>query len=270
MTSGDHTHPPLDLHVLSGSDDGHGAGRWRVEVLEESGSTNAEVADRFRAGAEQGLVVVAEHQTAGRGRLGREWVTPPRTSLTVSVLLTPDVPAERWPWLPLATGLAAARAVHSVTGIEVGLKWPNDVMVGADKLAGILLERVDVPGRGAAAVLGIGINVGQTREELPIPTATSLALVAGAPVDRTALLLALLEELAAVTDRWTAGDDLRTDYLDLCLTVGQVVRVSTPSGDLTGQAIDIDRDGQLVVRTEAGEEPHLGAGDVVHVRPATD
>ena len=236
--------------------------RWRVEAVAETSSTNADVAERFRGGEAEGLVLVAEHQTSGRGRLGREWVAPPGSSLIVSFLLTPDVPPERWPWLPLLTGLAAAEAVRRVTGVEAGLKWPNDVLVDGQKLAGILLERVD-----AAAVVGIGINVSQTREELPVPEATSLALVADAPVDRWALLRALGEELARRYDELRAGEDqrLRLRYRSQCVTVGKQVRVTVPGGEVTGEAVDIDAGGRLVVRTATGEE-RLAAGDVVHVR----
>lgn len=242
------------------------AARWRVEVVEESTSTNAEVADRFRAGEQAGLVLVAENQTAGRGRLGREWVAPPRSSLIVSILLTPRAPADRWPWLPLLTGVATAAAVRRSTGVQVDLKWPNDVLADGRKLGGILLERVEKDGV-AAAVVGIGINCAQTQSELPVPDATSLTMATGAPVDRAALLAALVEELGTRYDEWESGADLRTAYLELCLTPGQEVRVTVPGGEVVGRAVDVDPTGRLVVRTEAGEE-HLGAGDVVHVRPA--
>lgn len=239
--------------------------RWRVERVAETTSTNADVAQRFRGGEPEGLVLVAEHQTQGRGRLGREWVTSPGSSLIVSFLLVPEgVPPERWPWLPLLTGIAAADAVRRVTGVEVGLKWPNDVLVEEKKLAGILLERVGVADH-SGAVLGIGINCQQAQEELPVPEATSLALVTGGPVDRAALLGALTEELGSLYDHWLDGGDVRERYLSRCVTVGQQVRVAVPGGAVTGEAVDVDVDGRLVVRTAAGEE-HLAAGDVVHVR----
>lgn len=258
-------------------------GRWRIEVVEESRSTNADVADRFRAGEDEGLVLVAEHQSEGRGRLGRQWVAPARSSLTVSFLVVPpaSVPAERWTWLPLLTGIAAAGAVRRTTGVEVGLKWPNDVLTldtttsdgapsGGLKLGGILLERVErdgAPGGAVAAVIGIGLNCSQTEDELPVPEATSLALAGGGEVDRSALLEALVEELASQLHVWAAGTDLRPAYLDLCVTTGRQVRVSVPGGEVLGEAVDVDGTGRLVVRTGAGEE-RLGAGDVVHVRPA--
>ncbi len=260
MSDHEDSRPPIDLGD-------HGAStRWRIEVVEETASTNAVVAGRFRDGEPEGLVLVAEHQTAGRGRLGREWVTPARSSLTVSFLLVPDhVPAERWPWLPLLTGVAAAAAVRRVTGVEVNLKWPNDVLAANQKLGGILLERVEHAG-SPAAVVGIGLNCSQTADELPVAEATSLWTVTGERVDRSALLAALVEELAACYDQWLAGGDLRMAYLALCTTPGRDVRVTVPDAEITGRAVDVDESGRLVVRTEGGEQ-RLGAGDVVYVRP---
>jgi BirA family biotin operon repressor/biotin-[acetyl-CoA-carboxylase] ligase len=247
-------------------------------VLDASSSTNAELAARARAGEPAGLVLVAEHQTAGRGRLDRVWVTPPRAALTFSVLLAPDgVPAGSWPWLPLLAGLAVAAGVRRAAGVEVALKWPNDVLVetgpGPGKLAGILVERVECPA-GPVAVLGVGLNVTSTRAELPVPTATSL-LLAGAPdPDRGALLSAILDELAASYAGWNgAGGDpvrsgLHASYLAACTTVGREVRVDLPDGGtLTGVAESVDVDGRLRVRTAAGVQV-LGAGDVVHARLA--
>lgn len=263
--------PPLDAAAVTVPDG------WRLEVEAEVGSTNAALAERFRAGERGGLVLAAEHQTAGRGRLGREWVVEPGSSLTASVLLEPAAAPERWSWLPLLTGVAAARAVREVAGeaadeeVEVALKWPNDVLLGPGegKCGGILLERVEQDAR-VGAVLGVGLNVHQTRAELPVDSATSLA-VAGVDVDRGVLLGALLQHLAAAYDAWaggSAGADaaLRDDYLALCTTPGREVRVVLPGGELEGTAVDVDPDGRLVVRTAAGEE-RLGAGDVVHVRP---
>jgi BirA family biotin operon repressor/biotin-[acetyl-CoA-carboxylase] ligase len=240
--------------------------RWRVETVAETSSTNADVSERFRSGATEGLVLVADHQTKGRGRLGREWVTSPRSSLIVSFLLVPDgLAPERWPWLPLLTGIATAEAVRRVTGVRVDLKWPNDVLVDERKVGGILVERVDEGGR-AGAVVGIGINVSQSREELPVPEASSLALVADSPVDRSELLHALTDEIGRRYDDLVAGADLREPYLARCVTIGQQVRVAVPGGEVIGEATAIDEDGRLVVHTADGEE-HLGAGDVVHVRP---
>jgi BirA family biotin operon repressor/biotin-[acetyl-CoA-carboxylase] ligase len=254
--------PPIDPTAAAA-----GTGGWRIEVIEQTASTNIEVENRFRDGDTEGLVLVAEHQTSGRGRMGREWVTPPRSSLTLSFLLVPEgIPAERWSWLPLLTGVAAADAVRRVTGVDVRLKWPNDLLAAdGRKIGGILLERVEDDGL-AAAIVGVGINCSQRPEELPIPEAASLQMVTGDPVDRLTLLAALVEDLGIRYDEWRAGTDMRPAYLERCATPGQDVKVAVPGGEVLGRAVDVDAGGRLVVRTDAGEEQHLGAGDVVHVR----
>jgi BirA family biotin operon repressor/biotin-[acetyl-CoA-carboxylase] ligase len=245
--------------------------RWRVEVLGASPSTNAVVAARVRAGETEGLVVVADHQTAGRGRLDRSWVTPAGAALTFSVLLAPDeVPVARWPWLPLLTGLAVAAGVRRTVGLDVLLKWPNDVLAGDRKVCGILVERVEGP-RGAGAVVGVGLNVAQRADELPVATATSLAQAAGTAVDRVSVLAGVLDALAGRYDAWRAarGDAtevLQPAYTGLCDTLGRTVRVQLPGGaELAGEAVGVDGDGRLLVRT-GDRVTALGAGDVVHVR----
>jgi len=244
--------PPLDRDRLAAL-----APAYAVEVVEQVASTNAVVADRAREGAEAGLVVAAEHQTAGRGRLDRTWDTPARAALTFSVLLRPSVPPVRWPWLPLVAGLAFGSGFPA----PVGLKWPNDVLVGDRKLAGILVELVDAPA-GPAAVVGVGINVTTTTGELPVPEATSLH-VEGVHVDRTDLLVGYLRELRRRLDHWQNGTDrLRADYERLCVTLGRQVRVDLPGGrTLHGRAERIDADGRLVV-----DGTPVAAGDVVHAR----
>ena len=240
-------------------------------MLDSVPSTNAVVAERARTGAAEGTVLVAESQTAGRGRLDRTWNAPPYAALTFSMLLGPDVPTARWPWLPLLTGVAVAEAVERVTGVRCRLKWPNDVLVEEQKLAGILLERVETPAR-AYAVVGVGLNVSATREELPVETATSLRLCGASSLDRAELLRQLLHSFTAGYTRWQAakGDPaagLLPAYLRCCDTVGRVVRVSLPTGEtVRGTATGVDGSGRLVVSTSDGETT-LGAGDVVHVRP---
>ncbi len=260
--------PPIDRARVEASRPG-----WTtVEIVEQAPSTNALVAARAQDGAAHGLVVVADHQTAGRGRLDRSWVTPPRAALTFSVLLRPGVPGERWPWLPLLAGVAVVHAVQGAGGPSCALKWPNDVMYDGRKLAGLLVERVETPS-GPAAVLGIGLNVSTAPEELPVAGAASLATVGFAAVDRTALLLRILEALGDRLAAWSAagGDPahgLLEDYRARCETVGKQVRVHLPSGaQLVGTATGVAEDGGLVVDTGSGAVT-VSAGDVVHVRPA--
>ena len=151
-------------------------GLWReVKVVEETGSTNADLLSQARSGAAEGLVLVAEAQTSGRGRMGRRWISPPRRALTFSVLLRPAVPAGLLGWMPLLAGVAVASALQRTAGVDARLKWPNDVLVDGAKMAGVLAERW-----GNAIVIGTGINVLQQRGELPVPTATSLLVAQGA------------------------------------------------------------------------------------------
>ncbi len=240
-----------------------------IEVLDQAPSTNAVAIERARAGAPEGLVVVADHQSAGRGRLDRTWETPPGTALTFSVLLRPTAPTSSWPWLPLITGYAV-NAVLRARGFEAGVKWPNDVLIGERKVAGILVERIDTSD-GPSAVVGVGLNTSMTETELPVPLATSLSIESGEAIDRTEVLIAVLTSIRETYDAWQSGGELdgmrvRKAYQEACLTVGQHVRVDLPGGAvLEGRATDIDRTGQLVVATADGAR-NVGAGDVVHVR----
>jgi BirA family transcriptional regulator, biotin operon repressor / biotin---[acetyl-CoA-carboxylase] ligase len=243
-----------------------------IEVVDETPSTNALVAARATAGAAEGLVVVAEHQTSGRGRLDRTWVTPPRAALTFSVLLRPRVPDVRWPWIPLLAGISVVDAVEDAGGPPCALKWPNDVMYDGRKLAGLLVERLETP-TGPAAVLGVGLNVSTAEEELPVPGAGSLATAGWPGLDRALLLVRILEVLGKRLRRWSgdSGDPMRgllEDYEARCETVGRSVRVHLPSGEeLVGPAVGIADDGGLLVQAAQGVVV-VSAGDVVHVRPA--
>ncbi|MFN8193542.1 MAG: biotin--[acetyl-CoA-carboxylase] ligase [Nocardioidaceae bacterium] len=257
--------PPLDAERLRGLH--HHGLRFEVHIVDEALSTNGLATQWAQGEAAEGLVVVAEHQTAGRGRLDRVWETPDRAALTLSVVLRPEVEAGQWPWIPLLMGVAVADALRG-GGAAAELKWPNDVLIGGRKVAGILVERVDTP-VGPAAVAGVGINVSTTVEELPVPEATSLALE-GVVVDRTALLAAVLEALADRYAAWLADPaTLRAAYVDRCATVpGRRVRVLLPDGrSLTGTTRDLAESGGLVVVTDEGEVT-VNAGDVVHLRPA--
>lgn len=246
---------------------------WQVSLHARAESTNALAV----ASARKGLVVVADHQTAGRGRLDRVWETPAGAALTFSAVIDPQLEFQWWPVLPLMTGLAVARAV----GPQAALKWPNDVLIADHKICGILVERVET-GAGALAVIGIGLNVSQRREELPHEGATSLA-IAGLATDRTALLGAVLGQL-----RWGMGQMLAdphgvlAGYRGRSCTIDRDVRVELPGGStLEGRAFDVDDHGRLVVvpassvpavqAQPAAMDPRtavvVSAGDVVHVRP---
>lgn len=248
-------------------------GLWRdVRVVAETGSTNSDLLADARSGMDEGAVLVADLQTAGRGRKGRQWVSPAEAGLTFSVLLRPrGVPPASLGWVPLLAGLAAASAVRSETAVDVRLKWPNDLLAGPAKLAGVLAESWE-----DAIVVGLGINVSQRAEDLPGPGATSLLLTAPAGVKprRDRLLLAVLGDLARWYTAWRdqprPGDadacGLRAEYLRWSATVGREVTVSLPSGqELAGTAVGVDQAGRLEVQAETGPV-EVSAGDVVHVR----
>jgi BirA family biotin operon repressor/biotin-[acetyl-CoA-carboxylase] ligase len=280
--------PPLDAAEITGRAVSPGS-LWReVRVVAETGSSNADLLAAAQDGAAEGTVLVAEAQTGARGRLGRRWASPPRAGLTFSVLLRPDgVPAPLLGWLPLLAGVAAVAAVRSVTVVDAGLKWPNDVLVGGAKLGGVLTERT-----GSMVVIGIGINVWQGRADLPGDVAaTSLALAAApggtglsppaSPSASTAgpgLRERLLAELLAGLSHWyvawrdqaSPGDadacGLRREYIRRCITLGRPVTVTMPGAEvITGTAAGLDWAGRLEVRTAGGLVP-VTAGDVVHVR----
>jgi BirA family transcriptional regulator, biotin operon repressor / biotin---[acetyl-CoA-carboxylase] ligase len=253
-------------------------GLWReIEVVPSAGSTNADLLARALAGEPEGVVLAAEEQTAGRGRMGRAWVSPPYAALTFSLLIRPDVPPARRGWLPLLTGVAVATAVTEVTGVQARLKWPNDLLAGEAKLAGILAEAA-----GDAVVVGIGLNVSTEPAELtrllagPGPgalPATSLRAAGAAALDRAGLLLAILAWFERWYQAWRqAGGDpdrsgLREEYVSRSATIGRTVRAELPGGQaLSGPAAGVDSDGRLLVRVSSGAEVPVAAADVVHLR----
>jgi BirA family biotin operon repressor/biotin-[acetyl-CoA-carboxylase] ligase len=248
-------------------------GLWsRLDVVPETGSTNADLVAAGRAGGAEGAVLIAEAQTAGKGRLGRTWVSPPRAGIAVSVLLRPDqhgVPVSRYGWLPLMAGVSLVETVRRLGDVDAVLKWPNDMLIEDRKCAGILAEVLPDDG----VVIGLGLNVTLRPEELPSTPATSLALAGSACTDRDPLLRALLRGLADWYRRWCeeGGDPdtcgLRDAYRIFCATLGRQVRVALPDGSgLTGTASDVDSDGRLVLTVPDGERVPVAAGDVVHVR----
>jgi BirA family biotin operon repressor/biotin-[acetyl-CoA-carboxylase] ligase len=251
-------------------------GMWTpLDVVASTGSTNADLLARAVAGAApEGAVLVTEEQTAGRGRLGRSWSSVPGASLTFSVLLRPAVAAPRRGWVPLLAGLAVVAAVRAA-GVDAVLKWPNDVLAGGGKLAGILAEQSS---DGAAVVVGIGLNVAVPAGPVPasaggLPPASLLALApAGAAVAREALLLDLLSQLEARYQAFQvaadpAGSGLLAEYRARCATLGQPVRVLLPGDrELAGVASDVDAEGRLLVAAGDGAEIPVSAGDVIHVR----
>lgn len=261
---------PLDKQALRGLVLGPPSPWHRLDVVPETGSTNADLVARAMAGEDiDGAVLIAEHQTMGRGRNGRRWSAVPGAQLLFSVgVATEGVPTHVWGWLPLAAGVAVADTVSAVTGIDAGLKWPNDVMADGGKLAGILAEVV--PTR-TMIVVGIGLNVTLRLTEIP-GTAVSSLLTLGVEVPpRDRLMQRLLSDLGGRIAEWRqvgAGcSKLVDDYRAKSATTGARVRATLPGGrQLVGRARDVDEQGRLVIDVD-GETVAVSAGDVVHLRP---
>lgn len=250
-------------------------GQWRrIDIVDETGSTNADLVARAAAGEDiSGVVLLAEHQTAGRGRHGRNWGAPTHTQLSMSVGIgVGEVPADRWGLLPLLAGVAIVDAVAEASGIQAGLKWPNDVLVDGCKLCGILAEVV--PGQ-QVIVLGIGLNATFTEHELPDPNATSLTILGWANPDRNALARAVLRELGGRIEHWRTAngvdEQLLEDYRTRSVTLGSRVRAELPGDrELVGIAVGLGDNGQLRVEGADGVVTAVSAGDITHLRLAQD
>jgi BirA family biotin operon repressor/biotin-[acetyl-CoA-carboxylase] ligase len=266
----DASRPALDVTTLRRAHVGPDRGWRSLDVVPQTGSTNADLLARSVAGEDiRGAVLAAEFQTAGRGRHGRAWSAPARSQIAVSVAIdATGVPSSGWGWLPLATGVAVVEAVAAVTGVQAGLKWPNDVLVGHGKLAGILAE---VAAPEPVIVVGLGLNATLTTAEVPDPNAVSLTMLGVADVDRNLLLGNLLDRLGDRVERWRtvrgADDRLVADYRRYSVTLGTPVRATLP-GDrqIVGTARDIDALGRLLIDTE-DETVTVAAGDVTRLRP---
>jgi BirA family biotin operon repressor/biotin-[acetyl-CoA-carboxylase] ligase len=233
--------------------------------LEECASTNDLALVHARAGAAHGTVIIADRQSAGRGRLGRTWASPPGTNLYLSAIVRAPRPLAELAPLTLALGIGVVDAVRA-EGVAAQLKWPNDVLVGTRKLAGILCEACVEPERGSRAdsvvVAGIGVNVNVRAADLPdevAARATSIADQRGAPIDRAAFTLRLLATLELWIDRFLAGGVAAiAPAWEARLATGLTLR----AGALTGTALGLDRDGALRLRDDHGVIHRIHAGDV--------
>jgi BirA family biotin operon repressor/biotin-[acetyl-CoA-carboxylase] ligase len=263
--------PDLDVARVRRDLVGPGRAVRRIDIVETTGSTNADLLARHAAGEDiAGAVLIAEHQSAGRGRQGRHWSTPTRSQIALSVGVDAHAqPPSAWGWLPLLTGVAVVDAVHATSGISPGLKWPNDVLVGDRKLGGILAE---VASPASVVVIGLGVNVTLTAPEIEhvAPDATSLLMLGSTMLDRTALLGAILAELASRIDRWrSVGPDqgLVGDYRARSTTLGTRVRALLPGDrEIVGTATGLDELGHLHIDTGT-QTVAVSAGDITHLRP---
>ncbi|RVW11416.1 biotin--[acetyl-CoA-carboxylase] ligase [Prescottella agglutinans] len=268
--------PPFDVDALRRALVRDGGGDpdafWsRLDVVAETGSTNADLLARPQGPDYARSVLIAEYQTGGRGRHARPWVSAPRALVTVSAVLDmPGMDLTDIGWLPLLSGIAVVDALRKVAEVDAELKWPNDVLIEGRKVAGILAEvasTAPVP----TIVVGIGLNVSLTEDELPVPTATSLALEDAVVTDRTVLVRAILRELARRWREWeSAGwkvDDLAAVYRERCGTLGRLVRAELPGNrELVGVATDVDAEGRIVIKAEGESPVAVSAGDITHLR----
>ncbi len=268
--------PPLDAGVLrralvrdaGGDPDAF----WsRVDVVTETGSTNADLLATPRDADYPRSVLIAEHQTGGRGRHARPWVSAPRALVTVSAVLDmPGMDLADIGWLPLLAGVAVVDVLRGTAGVDAELKWPNDVLIGGRKVVGILAE-VAATAPVPTVVVGIGLNVSLTEDELPVPTATSLLLEDAEVTDRTVLVRAILRELARRHREWEAAgwkvDALAAAYKERCGTLGRRVRAELPGDrELIGTAIDVDVEGRIVIEADGKSPVAVSAGDITHLR----
>ena len=240
---------------------------WRVNVVESTGSTQVDLVKKVRDGkATHGDVLATEFQSAGRGRLDRTFIAPPRSALLFSVYVEPKSDGERWGWLPLLAGQSVCSALTEVLDIKsddtVKMKWPNDILLNERKVAGLLAERVEIPGT-TGVVIGIGINVYTPQEELPVASATSFTLQGYPECDRNELLVHILKSFSKNLERWENEDaSLLLEYANASATLGRQVAIEIPGqSPVFSVATGIDASGALVL--ENGK--HITVGDVIHV-----
>jgi BirA family biotin operon repressor/biotin-[acetyl-CoA-carboxylase] ligase len=260
-------HAQALLHGLTGLKLGH-----PIYLYQQIGSTSDEARRLADGVGPDGLMVVAEQQTAGRGRAGRHWITPPGSALAFSLVLRPRVPAQQGVRLTMIAGLAVLEAVEQVAGVPAALKWPNDILVNGQKAGGILVEAATAQAGEAAGdalldyvIVGIGLNVDEApgAAEVDFP-ATALAVQAGRPVDRVRLLRSILQRMEVRYPAGLTSDPaaLYADWAARLAWLGKPVVARTPAGEIAGEAVGTDPDGALVVRLDSGERVRVLAGDV--------
>lgn len=239
--------PPLRAEVLQRDLDQEG---WQVRLFDEVESTQIEAMAAARSGAPAFTVIIAEHQRAGRGRRDRIWVSPARAGITMSLIFRPETVS---PWLGIAVAAGAAEGLGDVADVDIALKWPNDLLLHERKCGGVIAEVND-----GVVIVGLGLNISTESSELPVESATSLALE-GVHIDREVATKAVLRAIKRAVDRDPA--QLRSDYLGRLSTLGRQVRVITAAGSFEGRAESIDDQGQLIVGGRS-----FAVGDVIHLR----
>ena len=233
---------------------------WRVSVVEVTGSTQDDLYELASTGAAIPKTILAsEYQSSGRGRLDRTFEAAPHSALTFSIYIEPKVEKEEWSFLTLLAGVSVHEALHALDPQTViGIKWPNDLLIGDKKFVGMIAQAT-----AKGVVLGIGINVGMSLEELPVDTATSLAIEGFAELDRNVILAAIINHFEINLEMWENDKSFLAEYRSASVTIGKDVEVTLPGGKtINSRAVDISYSGGLLL--EDGSE--VTVGDVVHLR----
>jgi len=232
---------------------------WRVSVVDLTASTQSDLAALVTSSvAKSGEVIAAEFQSAGRGRLDRSFEAPPESALLFSFFLKPERARSDWSFISLLAAIAAQEVISTDIVDKVSLKWPNDILIGDKKVAGLLAQQI-----GDGVIVGIGLNVAMGAEELPVPTATSLALAGSNNLDRNLLLSTFLNRLESIFKEWDSGSDFLENYRQISSTLGRQVRVEVLGRDsIVGKAVAITAQGALILSDGA----EVNVGDVVHLR----
>lgn len=236
-----------------------------TEVLASVDSTNEEIKRRAKQGAKQGLTIVSDEQTIGKGRLGRNWVSPRGTSVYESILLYPELAPSQVPCITLATGLAMCRTINEIDDFNAKIKWPNDIIIGSKKLCGILTEMTIEDNAVAYAVVGVGTNV--NNREFPEgirQKATSLYLEKKRAFSRNEVVIRFAEQFEKIYNEFILSgfEAIKDEYKSCCATIGRRVSTKRQNDTLCGTAVDVAPDGGLIVETDSGEKIYISTGEV--------
>lgn len=239
-----------------------------VRVFKETNSTNDVIEKLARDGAKEGVVVYAESQSKGRGRMGRKWVSPANKGLWFSVLLRPQMRPQAVTQITVAAATALSRAIRQTSGVSLQVKWPNDILIDGRKVGGILTEMNAEVDQVKYVILGIGVDVNLAESDLPEElkdVASSVSIASGKKEDRPALAAAILEELDADYARLRRGEfkAVAEEWESQCITLGRDVAVTIGSRKFRGRAESLDEDGALMVRLAHGQLERITGGDVV-------
>ncbi|NLI60580.1 MAG: biotin--[acetyl-CoA-carboxylase] ligase [Clostridiales bacterium] len=239
-----------------------------LEVHQTIDSTNNRARDLALEGADEGTLVISETQSMGRGRLGRDWISPKGKGIWMSLILKPDLPPDQAPRITAIVAVALRKALNKATGLDVGIKWPNDIIINAKKVCGILTEiQADID-RIHYLVVGIGINVNMLADDFPpeiASTATSLRIAMNAWLDRRWIIALVMEEIEDIYLKYTKNKDFRRlldQYREYSVTLNKSVRVIGRDMNFEGFALDFDTDGSLLVKREDGSITKVLSGDV--------